>query len=133
MRNINKFKGVQTEIDILQDREISEKMLAELFLVDDINFADFQWIDSAEFKLLSKKVGKSRRRKDTHLVQYILGKYNKGPNKGKLQPLTEENIENWNKIKRVLQLLRPSNKIKLAPIQILKEEYDLEEEGADVA
>lgn len=42
MRNINKFKGVQTEIDILQDREISEKMLAELFLVDDINFADFQ-------------------------------------------------------------------------------------------
>jgi Asp-tRNA(Asn)/Glu-tRNA(Gln) amidotransferase C subunit len=91
-------------------------------LVDDINFSNFQCIDSDEFKLLSKKVGKSRRRKDAHYVQYILGKYNKVPNKGNLPPLSEENIENLDAIKAVLQLLRRSNRIKLAPVRILKEE-----------
>lgn len=122
VRNINKFKTVQTEIDILKDREITEKMLAELFLVDDINFKDFQCIDSPEFKLLSKKVGKSRRRKDIHLVQYILGKYNKGPNKHLLEEISDETIKTLDAIKRVLHLLRPTNKIKLAPVRILKEE-----------
>ena len=122
VRNINKFKGVQVDIDCLEDKEITEKMLAELFLVDDINFKEFQCIDSDEFKLLSKKVGKSRRRKDIHFSQYILGRYNKGPNKGKLEPLTDENIKTLDSIKRVLLLLRRSNQIKLAPVRILKEE-----------
>lgn len=42
VRNINKFKSVQPDIKPLQNREINEKMLAELFLVEDINFCDFQ-------------------------------------------------------------------------------------------
>ena len=71
VRNINKFKSVQTEIKWLEDQIINEKFLSELFLIDDINFQDFQCIDSDEFKLLSKKVAKSRRRKDSNLVEYI--------------------------------------------------------------
>jgi hypothetical protein len=103
VRNINKFKTVQQDIDWLKDQDITEKMLAELFLVEDINFEDFQCIDSPEFKLLSKKVGKCRRRKDNHLVEYLLGERSREVRRKSKEVthenLTQENIETWDKIK----------------------------------
>lgn len=42
VRNINKFKSVQQEITILNDIDINEKMLAELFLIEHIDFKLFQ-------------------------------------------------------------------------------------------
>jgi len=42
VRNINKLKSVHPDIDWLKDRDVTDKILAELFLVDDIEFEDFQ-------------------------------------------------------------------------------------------
>lgn len=42
VRNINKFKTVQTEMNWLEGIEINEKMLAELFLIEHIDFKIFQ-------------------------------------------------------------------------------------------
>jgi len=42
VRNINKFKTVQPEMDWLKGIDVSEKMLAELFLIEHIDFKIFQ-------------------------------------------------------------------------------------------
>ena len=114
VRNINKFKSVQTEIKILDNQNINEKWLSELFLIDDINFEDFQCIDSDEFKLLTKKVAKSRRRKDSNLVEYLIGSCsNQTKHKiksAKWKELTPETIDILDKIKKVLDLLSSSEK-----------------------
>lgn len=126
VRNINKFKEIQTEIPHLKDVDINEKMLAELFLqADEIDFADFQCIDSSEFKLLSKKVAKSRRRKDEHLVQFLRGSANnetRRKSKAAKKELTNENIIVLDRIKNMLETLQSSKRIKLAPVCILREE-----------
>lgn len=127
VRNINKFKTVQKEMEWLEGIEVNEKMLAELFLIEHIDFRKFQCIDSPEFKILSKKVGKSRRRKDGQLVDYLLGRRNcEGKRRAKAAAkdyeVTAENLDTLNNIKRVLEVLKSTNTIKLAPVRILKEE-----------
>jgi len=72
-------------------------------------------------------VGKSRRRKDAPLVDYLLGrrhgqKKRKTKTSNKDHEVTENNIDTLNKIKRVLELLKSTTTIKLAKIHVLREE-----------
>lgn len=126
VRNINKLKSVHPEIEQLDYVEVNEKVLGELLLLDNVDFKAFQAIDSPEFKLLSKKVGKCRRRKDDHLAEYLIGKkLNQTRRKSKAAAnavLTQSNIEILDQIKIVLDLLQSTRKLKLAPVRILKEE-----------
>lgn len=126
VRNITKLKAVHPEINQLDYIEVNEKILGELLLLDNVDFKVFQAIDSPEFKLLSKKVGKCRRRKDDHLAEYLIGKKPKQTRrKSKTAAtaiLTQDNIEMLDQIKNVLELLQSTRKIKLAPVRILKEE-----------
>ena len=103
VRNINKFKNVHPEVKVLETLIINEKTLSDLFLSSDVNFEDFQSIDSEEFKLLSKKVAQWRKRLDSNLIEYLFENQNNQTRhkskSAKSMELTPETIRVLNKIK----------------------------------
>lgn len=128
VRNINKLKEVQDDMKYLRDIDVNEKMLGELLLLDHVDFKVFQSIDSPEFKLLSKKVGKCRRRKDIHLSEYLFGETDKQTRRKskatKSTTLTDQNIETLDEIKKVLELLQSTKQINLQPVRILRDDEE---------